>query len=119
MVVTSWSELLIGMAMDLPAVFLYVLLLVVGIWRMNRGEPGGLIAAAALSWIGLSVLSKVYYAFVFPSLIESMGANVNLFVRVSSFVINLAYCIPILCLIISLFPRQNATPQDIPLKTQP
>lgn len=119
MVDTSWSELLILVALDLPVVILYVSLLVVGIWRMNRGEPGGLIAAAALSWIGLSILSKIYYAFVWPSLIESMGANVNLFVRVSGFVMNLAYCIPILCLIIALFPRQNATPNDIPLKTQP
>jgi hypothetical protein len=119
MVDTNWSELLIGIALDLPAVMLYVLLLVVGIWRMNRGEPGALIAAAAVIWIGLRILTKVYYTVLWPLWIDSMSENINLFIRVSSFVINLAYCIPLLCLIIGLFPRQNTTPQNIPLKTQP
>lgn len=117
---STWVNLLISLALDIPAMILYSLLLGLAIWRMKRGESGVFIAVAAVSWMGLSILSKLYFTFVWPAIVDSMDySNVEVFIRISDFALNLAYCFPILCLIIGLFPRQHPPAQNILAKAQP
>ena len=123
---SNWMELFIAVALDSPALILYFLLLGLGVLRATRGEGGIFIVIAALSWIGLSLVSKLYYTLVWPTVIDSIvsgeleifDGDVESFVRLSSFAINLAYCFPLLCLLIGLLPRRTTPPQDNRTKPQ-
>ena len=103
---TEWFGFFASFIVDLPALTLYVALFLVGIWRQSKGEPGILVSIAAVVWLLLVVVNKIYFFFVFPMIVEELD-DPGTFTSVSSFLIGLAYCAPLLILIFGLVPRRD------------
>ena len=91
---TDWFAFFATFIVDLPVLTLYIVLFLVGIWRQSKGEPGMLVSIAAVVWLLLAVVNQEL-------------DDPETFTNVSSFVMGLAYCAPLLILIFGLVPRRD------------
>lgn len=103
---TEWFRFFATFIVELPVLTLYIVLFLVGIWRQSKGEPGMLVSIAAVVWLLLAVVNKVYFFFLYPMIVQELE-DPGTFTSVSSFVMGLAYCAPLLLLIFGLVPRRN------------
>lgn len=103
---TEWFRFFATFIVELPLLTLYIVLFLVGIWRQSKGEPGMLVSIAAVVWLLLAVVNKVYFFFLYPMILQELE-DPGTFNSVSSFVMGLAYCAPLLLLIFGLVPRRN------------
>ena len=100
---TDWFAFFATFIVDLPVLTLYIVLFLVGIWRQSKGEPGMLVSIAAVVWLLLAVVNKIYFYFLFPMIVQELD-DPETFTNVSSFVMGLAYCAPLLILIFGWCP---------------
>ncbi len=103
---TDWFAFFATFIVDLPVLTLYIVLFLVGIWRQSKGEPGMLVSIAAVVWLLLAVVNKIYFYFLFPMIVQELD-DPETFTNVSSFVMGLAYCAPLLILILGLVPKRD------------
>ena len=103
---TDWFAFFATFIVDLPVLTLYIVLFLVGIWRQSKGEPGMLVSIAAVVWLLLAVVNKIYFYFLFPMIVQELD-DPETFTNVSSFVMGLAYCAPLLILSFGLVPRRD------------